>query len=85
MPRHAPNVVEDVEINDEVEAKVVVTNDDVSIEAYEENDSDEEIAEINNCLKSNNEEKNDPIDQINYINSRDIDISDRNDFLVYYF
>jgi len=39
-------------------------NDDVSIEAYEENDSDEEIAEINNCLKSNNEEKNDPIDQI---------------------
>ena len=36
-------------------------NDDVSIE---ENESDEETAEINNCLKSNNEEKNDPIDQI---------------------
>ena len=36
-------------------------NDDVSIE---ENESDEETAEINNCLKSNNEEKNVPIDQI---------------------
>jgi hypothetical protein len=36
-------------------------NDDVS---YEENDSEKETAEINNCLKSNSEEKNDPIDQI---------------------
>ena len=41
-----------------------IMNDDVSIEGYEKNDSDKETAEINNCLKSNNEEKNDPIDQI---------------------
>ena len=39
-------------------------DNDVSIEGYEKNDSDKETAEINNCLKSNNEEKNDPIDQI---------------------
>ena len=36
-----------------------IMNDDVSIEGYEKNDSDKETAEINNCLKSNNEEKND--------------------------